>query len=671
VAAALVTALLLSVTPARAQQSRDISVVPKSLPSDFYANTWAVLIGINAYQNPRIPKLNYAVNDALSLERALLRLGFRRERMIKLLDGQATKVAIERVIGDDLRTNVKASDRVLIFFAGHGKTDRVRGGEEEGYLVPVDGDPTRLFSTAISMTSLRHTADRLLGQHILFIVDACYSGFAVFNRSMANDLLEEMLRKPAVQILTAGRSQDQAQERSGHGVFTQVLLRGLEGEAFERKDWLSLEELGVWMKNRVYAESERKQLPQFGNLSGEGQFVFRLARAATPAATPPTLAPAPPPVPVPVPAPAPVAPPPTPVAKAVPEPARPQVRSQPQLGVLVVSSKVPGVSLFLGEQRLGETQEGYTLEVSSLPVGTHRLVARKDGYRAWQRDVLIAANQRAEVLIDIEPLRPSPIVKGEGGGEMALVPAGAFQMGADQGNENHRPRRKVTLGAYLIDRHEVTNGQFRTFIDARGYDRQELWSSAGWQWRSRKDSPSLTEATSGRSGSATTRAPRYWGDSRSNDARQPVVGVSWYEADAFCRFLGKRLPSEAEWEKAARGTDGRKFPWGEGSEVGRANTTEAKAERALPVGSFPTGASPYGVLDLVGNVAEWVSDWYAKDYPKSAPAENPRGPHTGSRRVVRGGTWDDDVKDQAVMRRSSEGPEERNRKLGFRCAKNP
>ena len=96
VAGAFVAALLLSAVPAHSQQSRDISVVPKSLPSDFYANTWAVLIGINAYQNPRIPKLNYAVNDALSLERTLLRLGFRRDRIIKLLDGQATKVAIDR-----------------------------------------------------------------------------------------------------------------------------------------------------------------------------------------------------------------------------------------------------------------------------------------------------------------------------------------------------------------------------------------------------------------------------------------------------------------------------------------------------------------------------------------------------------------------------------------------
>ena len=273
---------------------------------------------------------------------------------------------------------------------------------------------------------------------------------------------------------------------------------------------------------------------------------------------------------------------------------------------------------------------------------------------------------------DVEPLRPTSIVKGEGGGEMALIPAGAFVMGADQGSESHRPRRRVTLGAYLMDRYEVTNAQFRTFIDAKGYDRQDLWSSAGWQWRSRQG---LAQRLRGRLGAvgaaAPSRLPRYWGDSRANDARQPVVGVSWYEADAFCRFLGKRLPSEAEWEKAARGTDGRKFPWGETAEAGRANATEAKAERAMPVGSFPTGASPYGVHDLVGNVAEWVSDWYAREYAKSAPAENPRGPHTGSRRAVRGGTWDDDAKDQPVMRRSSEGPEERNRKLGFRCAKNP
>lgn len=203
--------------------------------AEHYGTSWAVVIGINDYQHPCVPKLQYAVNDAEAMERALLARGFKPEHIIKLLDPYATKTRIETVLGDELKQKVGRNDRVLVFFAGHGKTDRLRSGEEEGYLLLVGADPSRLFSTAISMTALRQISDRLLAKHILYVVDACYSGYALFNRSISEDLLEKMVKKPAIQILTAGRQQDEAQERNGHGVFTEVLLRGLEGDAFAGK----------------------------------------------------------------------------------------------------------------------------------------------------------------------------------------------------------------------------------------------------------------------------------------------------------------------------------------------------------------------------------------------------------------------------------------------------
>ena len=245
------------------------------LPGHFYADSWAVIIGIDDYQHPRVGKLRYAVNDAQAVKKLLLGQGFRSDRLFTLIDRQATKARIETLLGDELMLRVGPDDRLLVFFAGHGKTDRLpRTGEEEGYLVPVDGDPGRLFGTAISMTALRQISERLSAKHILYVVDACYSGYALFNRTITQDLLKEMLRKPAIQILTAGRKEDAAQERGGHGVFTEVLLRGLQGDAFAVKDWMALEELGLWVKDRVFSESNRKQLPQYGNLSGEGQFVF-------------------------------------------------------------------------------------------------------------------------------------------------------------------------------------------------------------------------------------------------------------------------------------------------------------------------------------------------------------------------------------------------------------
>jgi formylglycine-generating enzyme required for sulfatase activity len=622
----LLLGMLADASPVGAQRPRGVPSAPLGAASDFYSDAWAVVIGINEYTNTRVPKLHYAVNDARAIHQSLITLGFRRERVITLFDAEATKARIEGIVGDDLRHKVRQNDRVLVFFAGHGKTDRRRSGEPEGYLIPVDGDPDRLFGTAISMSGLRQMADRLPARQILFIVDACYSGYAIYNRAISDNLLDEMLRKPAIQILTAGRQEDQAQERDGHGVFTQVLLQGLTGDAYGLKDWLSLEELGIWIKQRVWAESDRRQLPQFGNMAGEGQFVF-----VRPAGQVAAIAP------------------------------KPSVTVQPPLiiksvavGSVAFSSRLPGVEVWLGDLKLGETQTG-TLVVENVATGTYRVRALKAGYKPWEREIQVAANQRLAVAIDIEGLRDVPTaIKGEDRGDMVLVAAGEFWMGSDDGDERSRPRRRVHLDGYYLDRYEVTNAQFKAFVQAQGYTRQEVWNPAGWQWRMKRSS---------------LAGPRYASEPKWNDARQPVVGVSWYEADAYCRFAGKRLPTEAEWEKAARGTEGRRYPWGLLFEPGRANTDEARIGRTAAVGSYATGVSPYGVHDLVGNAAEWVADRYRRDYYRTAPERNPTGPTVGDDRVVRGGSFDDDGKDATLVVRRDQAPEERSTKIGFRCAR--
>ena len=618
-------------------QTRNITpqAVSKTAGSGIYADSWAVIVGINDYQHPRIPKLRYAVNDARAVERTLLAQGFRPDRIVTLVDGEATKHRIESVLGDDLRRKVGPNDRVLVFFAGHGKTDALRSGEEEGYLIPVDGDPSGLFGSAISMTALRQISDRLPAKHILYIVDACYSEYAVFNRAIADDLLEEMVKKPAIQILTAGRQQDQAQEREGHGVFTQVLVRGLAGDAFTGKDWVALEELGVWMKQRVFAESNRKQLPQFGNISGEGQFVFMRPGDQVAVVAPP----------------------------APPDSSRPTVRIEPrqQLGTLAVIAQIDGIEVWLGQERIGETRVGSALLVEQLGAGHYRLRANKGGYKPWEREIQVAADRRSEVMIDIEPLRPqtSTAITTDDGAEMVLIPAGEFWMGSDADDERERPRHRVVLDRYYIDKHEMTNDRFKRFIDARGYERKELWSPAGWQWRTSQhgfDSSTITQ-------------PHFFNDPKWNGPTQPVVGVSWWEAEAFCRFVGKRLPTEAEWEKAARGADGRRYPWGESWDPGRSKSDHTNLHRTAPVGSYPQGVSAYGVHDMAGNAAEWVADWYAKDYSRRSPEKNPKGPTGGESKVLRGGSWDNKGKDQRSTFRHDDTPSERGRRIGFRCAK--
>jgi len=155
---------------------------------------------------------------------------------------------------------------------------------------------------------------------------------------------------------------------------------------------------------------------------------------------------------------------------------------------------------------------------------------------------------------------------------MVLVPAGEFVMGSEAG-PSERPVRRVFLDAYYIDTYEVTNGLYGKFLQA-----------------------------------TRRHEPRYWKDARVNDPNQPVVGVTWYDAEAYCHWSGKRLPTEAEWEKAARGTDGRISPWGNQWDSARASTSDGGSGKLSPVGSYEAGKSPYGAYDMAGNVWEWVAD---------------------------------------------------------------
>ena len=241
---------------------------------------------------------------------------------------------------------------------------------------------------------------------------------------------------------------------------------------------------------------------------------------------------------------------------------------------------------------------------------------------------------------------------GAAGVNEILIPAGPFQMGCspddDACEDSARPLRAVTLDAYYIDVSEVTNARYVACADAGVCTPPHALSSR-------------------------TRTS-YYGNPAFNDF--PVVNVDWFQAAAFCAWEGKRLPSEAEWEKAARGSaDTRIYPWGnQPPDCTRLNAWDAdKAEPCIgdttAVGSYPTGASPWGVLDMGGNVWEWVGDWYLSDAYSVLPAANPLGPATGFSRVFRGGSWYDMRSYVSVSYRIGDYPERWADWSGFRCVR--
>jgi formylglycine-generating enzyme required for sulfatase activity len=221
------------------------------------------------------------------------------------------------------------------------------------------------------------------------------------------------------------------------------------------------------------------------------------------------------------------------------------------------------------------------------------------------------------------------------GAEMVYVAAGEFLMGSKEGEgySDERPQHTVYLDGYWIYKTEVTVAQYRKFCQATG---RAMPSVPSWGWQ---------------------------------DAH-PIVNVTWDDAVAYATWAGASLPTEAEWEKAARGTDGRLYPWGNEWDRSKcSNSVSGPPDKTSPVGSFPEGASPYGALDMAGNVWEWCADWYDQGYYQSSPLRNPTGPATGSARALRGGSWGNHTPDYfCAANRVNYTPTYWCNHYGFRCA---
>lgn len=239
--------------------------------------------------------------------------------------------------------------------------------------------------------------------------------------------------------------------------------------------------------------------------------------------------------------------------------------------------------------------------------------------------------------------------------EMTLVcvPAGSFMMGAAeddlQAGADEKPQHQVTLDAFWIDRTEVTNAMFAKCI-AAGACHERKYSPYLWGVRLPNGTP-------------------YYGETLYDDF--PVIVLDGEEAQAYCEWAGRRLPYEAEWEKAARGTDGRLYPWGASIDCGHANFLGCEGKPAQ-VTSYDSGASPFGVLNMSGNLWEWVADWYDPAYYSQSPAENPLGPDTGEYHILRGGGWRSLTSQLRVTNRASGKPEHStDGEIGIRCAWSP
>jgi len=715
VAAVLALALLLP-GPAGSGQADPLAEPPTPPPasaSAHYAASWALLIGIDQYQDARIPRLRHAANDVQAMAQVLHGLGF---QTLTLLNAQATKRGIEAAF--EKLSDLAKDDRLLIFFAGHGETAQLAKGSEEGFLVPYDANRRRLVQTGIPMRDIDRLGERLPPKHILFVLDACHAGFAFVGfrdiepEEKGDAYYRAVTAKPVVQVLTAGETGQKAAERDGQGLFTRWLVQGLQGVADRDGDGiLTANELAAWLEPQVTRDSRGLQKPVFGRLFGEGQFVFELPGRQPQVAS------------VPLPASRPATSAATGDLDLTSDPAgatvrldgrdvgttpltlervpvgehlleldkdgiyatrktitiaahtleRHSVKLERRKGKLTVFSEPRDARVLLDGRDLGRTpvsleveagpytlkltKEGYkpheeplslpadketrtrialrstqgTLDVTSTPPGatveiggtprgqtpltlaleegTYPLRLRLPRHRTATRQAEIAGERITRVSVDLTP-GPNPgdhERRGTDTAEMVYIPAGSFTMGDTHGDgdRDERPVHQVFVNAFWLDRTEVTNAQFARFAGTGTYTPEGEWQR---------------EAV--------------------GKDQHPVVDVTWHDAVAYCRWAGKRLPTEAEWEYAARGTDGRKYPWGNTWEEGRARYYGNGAnETTAAVGSYPAGASLLAVLDLAGNAWEWTSSRY-KPYPYSSTDGREDTSASGTR-VARGGSWID------------------------------
>jgi formylglycine-generating enzyme required for sulfatase activity len=357
----------------------------------------------------------------------------------------------------------------------------------------------------------------------------------------------------------------------------------------------------------------------------------------------------------------------------------------------------PDVGTLAFDIALAESEAGvYFVELVSLAEDHESL------YEAVMLPVVRAftpakvTKDHTEVAPEIMPVQLSePIdtkIRLPDGMVMVYVPAGDFEMGNDgiqwvwsgslvwddldlQVFTDEGPKHDVYLDAYWIDQTEVTVGMFRKFVEDTGYEttaERDGWGAPWTDGPMEKEWPHVPG----------TDWQHPHGPESSAVDDHPVVQVSWYDAEAYCEWAGGYLPMEAQWEKAARGTDDRLWPWGDTYEGNRGNFCDVSCPvkrwnhnsyddsypLISPVGIFPGGASPYGALDMAGNIWEWVADWYDEDYYTDSPYENPTGPSSGTERTQRGGSWIDNESWVRTTVRHETPPRTRADDLGFRCA---
>ena len=688
------------------QTSRGMKIIVRTNTGEeieLYKASYALIVGNGNYRNGWDP-LPGATRDVPEVAKALKTHDFN-----VTLKTDLTKDKFEDAFETFVQNGKNEDARLLFYYAGHGYTEALADGENLGYLVMIDAPLPKSGgidgSKSVDMESLVTQSRRMQSRHVLFVFDSCFSGTILNARSqIPPPHVSNNVKYPVRQFITAGRADETVPD---HSVFKQAFLNLLEGRAREpiADGYITGAELGLYLKTEV-PKYNRGQNPQYGKINNpklnQGDFVFVLPRE-----TPP------------------------PPGEALSTIATLNVTSTPSgatvhlNGIVIGKTPLRGYQIETGVRRQKQVTvrldyDGYksrtttltlkggqsvpwtvqlekfttiaTLRVTSTPNGASVYLdgaaigktplrnyevdtgAKREkrvelgvefaGYTPQVRSVVLKAGQEVPWDVQLEKqatpqqgAHTSTII-GKDGAEMVLIPAGDFQMGSNSryGLNHAKPVHTVYVDAFYMDKYEVTNAQFKAFVDANPQWEKEKYHN--WDYL------------------------QHWtGNSYpSGRGSHPVVYVSWYAAMAYAQWAGKRLPTEAEWEKAARGgLVGKKYPWGNEIDSSKANYNANRFVDPIPVGRYaPNG---YGLYDMAGNVSEWCLDKLDANFYARSPRQNPLAGEMTLRevivnyknvttsRVLRGGSWGNDAWFLRVASRVPQSPSLSSFAIGFRCAR--
>ena len=660
--------MIIAATDVFSQRGMRVTVQTESGEAfDLYKDSYALVIGNGTYpvKNGWNP-LPGAIADVKEVTEALKKQGFNVTQKIDV-----TKAEFNKAFSEFIYKSGKDKDnRLLFYYAGHGYTTKAATGEDLGYLVMLD-TPSPEYTVefdlySVDMVKFVSDSKKIHAKHVLFMFDSCFSGTVLNLRNRVTPShITDRIKNPVRQFITAGRADEPVPDRSE---FKKAFLNLLEGRVEEPTPdgYLTGVELGDYLY-RTVPKFSQGQHPQHGKIHDQqlntGDFVFVLSQNSQEGRA----------------------------ASGI---------ELDTVATLNVTSTPAGAQVYVDGVLIGETPlHAYPMDTGVRLEKQVNVGLELSGYKSRVKQITLKGGQQFPWAAALEKMEKAPVspepkprvpkttveedvstpaknrllsttthmpqrIVGKDGAEMVLIPAGEFQMGSTHTEEAaEKPVHTVYIDAFYIDTYEVTVGQYYQFIGATGH-----------------------------------RSPAYQLFPFSPTDRHPMIYVSWHDAMAYAKWAGKRLPTEAEWEKAARGGYvGQKYPWGNGPPDGaQCNFSDKIGEKSgkwegstgwiksaddghmytAPVGSYPPNG--YGLYDMAGNVWEWCFDAYDANFYASSPPRNPiagiivtsttdNSITVNESRVLRGGSWTPHPQNVRSAHRWSYSAHSVSFSVGFRC----